>query len=213
MNDRNIDACQDLTRHEAMHVQDVLFRADKHVLERHEAAARTQDLHLGFERYQHRRRVGGRYGVAAVPAEDGVLLVDAVVCVALNAAGAIAVPRTAIVRTAGVLQQIAAQRPQVADLRGRDTRRSFHQSWHCRLQIGIALDVPERRQCADPDHSCAHNHWLFEIGDRLQIDDVVRRAPLVLELVEQVAAAGEKGAVGAVLRSQSERFVERARLQ
>ena len=130
-------------------------------------------------------------------------------CVTLDAAGAIAVPRPAIVRTpsnpAGgsrrAFRRCGSAESRLA-MRPRSERRRALAVRRCRSSSPSVVSAPiEMRSFVTFNERRS--------GNRLEVDDVARRPPVLLQLVEQVAAAGHERAVLPVTRGKIDRLVER----
>src|SRR5690606_25428325 len=135
----------------------------------------------------HRRcRIRRAPGDAAVRAPQAVLAVLSLgrIRVAGIPAGATTVDAAAVVPAAGVLTEVAADRPGVADLRARDLRSGRGQHAEARTDHVVPLDLGQRRQRADLDAAVRRLANPLERVDAGQVDDIARPFHAILEPVE-----------------------------
>ena len=129
-----------------------------------------------------------------------------------DATRAVTVPGPPIIAAAGILKQIAAQRAKIADLWSGNATRGFHQARQKLCQFTIALNLSQRDQCTQI-YVTSVDGCLSEFGNVLQIDDIMRRHRLVLQVIEKIAAAGKKCPVAAVTGTEFKCLADRARVQ
>ena len=100
-------------------MEDISRRADKEVLRRDQAlAADPGNHHGGIQGDQSRRSVRRTHRDTATGAKQGMLTIQTFrgICIADVAAGAITIQAAPIVPAASILNQVAAQGADVADL-------------------------------------------------------------------------------------------------
>ena len=128
------------------------------------------------------------------------------------AAGPVAMEAGAVIPTARILRDVAAERGGVADLRARHAAGRIRQHLVLAADDRIGGDLGERRERADldPVRSLAD---AFELRDGAEIHHHLGPFDAVLEPVEAVIAAGHLPDVLAATIEQRERVRQLGRLQ
>src|SRR6267142_1338971 len=175
---------------------------------------RRGEGHLRVIRDERGRDVAGVNGIAQAPTHRGVI-------VAVVADGAVAdVAAVAIARVAAAqilapdfLQDVAADRRRVAQLRRRDLLHRLDEHRVLLREQGRVGDLGEFGECADLHAALAVFLDVAQVLDLLDVDEVGRRLlETVLQTDQQIGAARIDTSLGSVQRQDLNRLLDADRL-